>query len=298
MNQVTRILAILFAILCVIVATCLGVKKATKNDELSFNNVGSSNTGDYSKNLEGVNIELAPTKSARTEVRAIQDLKSEVDLKYLDSGLVFARFPTDYIPQQGEVAYLEDIGEEEGCIQILHISRGRSPDSSLILFEIDSKLTERLNHGAPIVFTGMLEDGTQVEPALDWPEYVRSLPEPRNQPTIESDRGYAGFRYNERQGSIAIEGVLAGTPAHIAGLKEGDTILSINGESVEDSRDSTVDRFKLNTNDWQEGEYIDIEFQRGNERFELTLELISGSELQTAIDAEQDVPPKSDRAGG
>lgn len=100
------------------------------------------------------------------------------------------------------------------------------------------------------------------------------------------DRGYAGFQFRVKGDAIIVENVIAGTPADKAGLKDGDAIVSINGENFKDPDLDAEVTFYSKVYDWRVGDQLEIEIRRKNSEHRVSLVLISGSDLLAKNKAE------------
>lgn len=101
------------------------------------------------------------------------------------------------------------------------------------------------------------------------------------------NRGYAGFLIRGDGDDIIVGNVIAGTPADKAGLKVGDTILSLNGENMKVPDLNAEMKFYSKIKDWRVGDQLDIEVNRENEKHKISLVLISGKGLQAAKNSEE-----------
>ena len=233
------------------------------------------------------------TKSTKGKTASVKDVASEVNLSRVDSRYMLSRLPRDYRPQLGEIAYLEELGEDGGLMQVLSISKLAESGSSVILFHCDSIITKNFTEGAKIVFTGKREHSEWNSSRARWYEDD----ERRTQAPVNPKKGYAGFGLNSQKQGVIVENVIAGLPAHEAGLKSGDRILSINGELIQDASGGANNKFYSEIFEWRRGDKIEIEVQRLNEKHSMSMVLASASDLEKATKIEQYVTPKSDRAG-
>ena len=55
--------------------------------------------------------------------------------------------------------------------------------------------------------------------------------------TPESERVRLGVMLGEQDGRVVVQGVLPGSAAELSGVKKGDIVLAIDGESIEESFD-------------------------------------------------------------
>ena len=274
MKRFPKLFALTVAVICILAAVHLGYEIVVEKDERFREGGFSSQRGQGLKALTVGKGARAPTKSLRGLSQSSQDRENDLSPEEIESGLLLVEESQDYTPRRGEFAYLADIGEEGGHLQVIDVLRHSDPQPDQILLKFDDELVGSLTRDSSIVYTGEIEALTEYEVSSSIVH--RGL-------SSNPDRGYAGFRYKTRNDALVIENVVAGTPADIAGLQAGDAILAINGERMKySSRDAHL-KISAKISRWQQGEHLEIELQRENERRHLNLMLISGSGMVTML---------------
>ena len=144
MKKKTKVVSLTLAAICLIVATYRSAKNLDWRDASPVSDTVTSENRNKTERAQRKGEKRAPTKSLRESVNVTQDLNSEVDLEKIDSDLMLVRLPSDYMPQRGEGAYLEDVGEVGGVLEVQTFSSS----AGVVLLRFGDELEGRLTQGA------------------------------------------------------------------------------------------------------------------------------------------------------
>ena len=89
---------------------------------------------------------------------------------------------------------------------------------------------------------------------------------------IRPERPYLGVQFENNGFSLQIEDILPGLGAERAGIRAGDTLLSVNGEAMS-SRNQVVDKLR----GFREGQSVTVQLRRGEELIEAEVLLMPAS---------------------
>lgn len=101
------------------------------------------------------------------------------------------------------------------------------------------------------------------------------------------NRGYAGFQFKFQDNTIIANQALKGGPAHSAGMKPGDKIVSIDGVSIETPQPNkdVIPLYQQMLN-WRSGDTTQLFVERDKQLLQLELQLLSKRNLQKSLKAQ------------